>query len=229
MASVTRSRMFYSRWIGALFLLGFLFYGVGFGALVTPLVSAPNFLSTISAHQTVLVIGALLMLLNTAVDVGKAVLFFPILEPHGKRTALTYLATMIIEVAFLSVGVIGILMVVTLGQASVGAGAVGAGSTKILGSLALQWNTMAYQIGEMTLGFGATFLCWLLYRTRLIPRLLAGLGVIGYVLLMAGAIVELFGIHIGVMLSVPGLIFEVGLGLWLLIKGFNPEAYGEVV
>lgn len=55
---------------------------------------------------------------------------------------------------------------------------------------------MAYQIGEMTLGFGAIFLCWLLYRTRLIPRLLAGLGVIGYVLLMAGAIVELFGGHI---------------------------------
>ena len=73
------SRMTYSRLIGALFLLGFLFYGVG-AALVTSVTGAPDFLSTISAYQTTLVIGAFLMLLNTAVDVGKGVLFFPILE-----------------------------------------------------------------------------------------------------------------------------------------------------
>src|SRR5438105_6455576 len=82
-----------SRLIGALFLAGFLCYGVGF-SLVTSVVGAPDFLSTISSHQTVLVLGAFLMLLNTAVDVGKGVLFFPILESHGKRTALAYLATM---------------------------------------------------------------------------------------------------------------------------------------
>ena len=97
----TGSRMTYSRLIGALFLAGFLVYGVGFG-LVTSVTGSPDFLSTISAHQTILVLGAFLMLLNTLVDVAKAVLFFPILEKHGKRTALGYLATMIVEVVFLS-------------------------------------------------------------------------------------------------------------------------------
>src|SRR6266571_444502 len=69
------SRMRYSRLIGALFLVGFLFYGVG-AALATSVTGAPDFLATIPAHQTTLVIGAFLMLLNTAVDVGKGVLFF---------------------------------------------------------------------------------------------------------------------------------------------------------
>ena len=96
--------------------MGFLFYGVG-GALVTSVTGAPDFLSTISAHQTILVLGAFLMLLNTAVDVGKAVLFFPILEKHGKRTALAYLATMIVEVVLLDLGVLALLMIVPLGQA----------------------------------------------------------------------------------------------------------------
>ena len=50
------SRMTYSRLIGALFLVGFLFYGVG-AALVTSVTGAPDFLSTISAHQTTLIIG----------------------------------------------------------------------------------------------------------------------------------------------------------------------------
>ena len=83
------SRMTYSRLIGALFLLGFLFYGVGSG-LVTSLVGGSNFLATILASQTILVIGAFLMFLNTGVDVAKGVLFFPILEKHSKRTALAY-------------------------------------------------------------------------------------------------------------------------------------------
>src|ERR1700682_6082479 len=91
------SRMAYSRLIGALFLVGFLVYGVG-AALVTSVTGGPDFLSTLSAHQTTLVVGALLMLLNTVVDVGKGVLFFPILENHGKRSALAYLAFIVVQV-----------------------------------------------------------------------------------------------------------------------------------
>ena len=216
----------YSRLIGALFLLGFLSYGVG-NALVTSVTGAPAFLSTISAHQTTLVLGAFLMLLNSVVVVGMGVLFFPILENHGKRTALAYLASRMVEAVLLAVGVLGLLMIVPLAQQGVDAGQASAGWAKALGSLAVQWNTMAYQIAEMSLGLGGVFLCSLLFRTRLIPRLLAVWGLIGYAILMAGAIAEIFGIHIGLIFSIPGGLFELALGFWLLIKGFQPEAYGQ--
>ena len=72
------------------------------------------------------------------------------------------------------------------------------------------------------------FLCWLLLRTGLIPRPLAILGLIGYPILAAGTIAELFGIHIGLLLTIPGGLFELTLAFWLLIKGFNPQAYGQV-
>jgi hypothetical protein len=223
---LTGSRMTYSRLIGALFLSGFLLYGVG-SSLVTSVVGAPDFLSTLSGHQTTLVLGAFLMLLNTAVDVGKGVLFFPILEKHGKRTALAYLAALIVEVVLLDVGVLALLMIVPLAQQGVDAGQASVGWAKAVGSLAVQSNTMAYQIGQMSLGLGAVFLCLLLFRTRLIPRFLSIWGLVGYAILMAGTIAEIFGIHIGVMLSIPGGVFEVGLGFWLIIKGFQPEAYGQ--
>ena len=84
---------------------------------------------------------------------------------------------------------------------------------------------MAYSIGEATLGVGGLFLCSLLLRTRLIPRFLAVGGLIGYVSLMLGMIAEIFGIHISLMLSIPGIFFEVGLPVWLFIKGFQPAAY----
>jgi hypothetical protein len=217
----TGSRRAYSRLIGALFLAGFLVYGVGF-SLVTSLTGAPGFLSTISAHQTTFVLGAFLMLLNTPVDVAKAVLFFPILENHGKRTALAYLATMIVEVVFLTVGVFCLLMIVPLAQQGVDAGVA-----KALGSLLTQSNTMAYNIGEATLGFGALFLCSLLFRTRLIPRWLSISGLIGYAFLMTGSIAEIFGVHIGLICTIPGMFFELVLPFWLFIKGFQIEAYGQ--
>jgi Domain of unknown function (DUF4386) len=218
------SRMTYSRMIGALFLLGFLFYGVG-AALVTSVTGAPDFVSTISAHQTALAVGAFLMLLNTVVDVGKGVLFFPILENHGKRSALAYLSLIIVQVVMLDVGVVGLLMIVPLGQLALDAVQASAVSAQSLGSLLTQWNNMAYSIGEATLGVAGLFLCSLLFRTRLIPRFLAVGGLIGYVSLMAGMIAEIFGIHIGLMLSLPGIFFEVGLPLLLFVKGFQPGAY----
>lgn len=161
--------MTYSRQIGVLFLLGFLSYGGGF-ALVTSLTGSPDFLSTITAHQTLFITGTLLMLLNTLVDVAKGVLFFPILERHGKRTALAYLAAMIVEVVLLDVGVLALLMIVPLSSQH----GVGVGVAQALGALAVKWNTMAFWVAEVTLAAGGIFLCLLLFRTQLIPRFLKG-------------------------------------------------------
>ena len=215
---LTRSRMIYSRLIGALFLLGFLSYGIGSG-LVTSLVGGSNFLSAVAASQTLLLVGAFLMFLNTGVDLGKGILFFPILEKHSKRTALAYLTTMIVEVVLLDVGVLALLMIVPLAKHAGEAGA------QTIGSVLVQSNAMAYQMGEMTLGVGAVVLCVLLFRTRLIPRWLAISGLIGYPILVTGTIAEIFGIHIGLYLTIPGFFFELVLPFWLFFKGFQPEAY----
>ena len=214
------SRMRCSRLIGALFLSGFLVYGIG-SALATSATGAPHFLASIAAHPTLLIIGAILMLLNTFVDLGKGVLFFPILGRHSRSTALTYMATMIVEVTLLDVGAIALLMIVPLS----GQHGLNAGTAMGRGSALVHTNGMFYQFGEMTLAAGCVALCALLYRTRLIPRFLSISGLIGYPILMVGAIAEVFGIHIGLLLTIPGMFFELVLPFWLFAKGFQPEAY----
>lgn len=215
-----------ARLIGALFLSAFVFYGVGNG-LVTATVAAPGFLATIPAHETTLVLGTLLMLLDSAAVIGIAALFFPILERHGKSAAPAYLAARTVEAVLLAVGVLCLLMLLPLAQHAIDTGEASAAWARTLGSLAIQANTMAYQIASMAAGLGGVFLCWLLFRTRLIPRFLAGWGVIGYAVFVAGAVSEILGIHIGLMLSIPGGLFEVALGVWLLLKGFQPETRGQ--
>src|SRR5437763_16961559 len=76
-SGLTGSCMRDSRLIGGLYLTGFLVYGVG-SILTQSVTGGSDFLSTISAHKSILFIGAFLMVLNTGVEVGKGVLFFPI-------------------------------------------------------------------------------------------------------------------------------------------------------
>lgn len=220
-SATTDTRMFYSRLIGGLFLGGFVTYGAGLG-LVSSVTGTPGFLATVPAHQTILVLGALLMLLNTAVDIGKAVLLFPILERHSRRTAYAYLATMIVEVVLLDVGVLALLSLIPIARHVADAGVPWANA---MAALAIAANETAYQIGEMVLGVGCILFCALLYRTRLVPRFLSISGLIGYPCLVAGTIAELFGLHIGLLLTIPGMFFELVLPLWLFIKGFEPAAW----
>ena len=218
-------RKTYARLIGALFLIGFLTYGVGF-TLVNSVITAPDFVSTIPAVQSTLLVGAFLMLLNTVVDIGKGVLFFPILESHGRRTALVYLAAIVVQVVFLDLGVIFLLMLVPLAQIAADAGASSAAWAPGLGSLLSESNTIAYNVGQATLCFGGVFLSLLLFRTRLIPQALAALGVIGYVLHAAGSVSEIFGLPLSLYLLIPGALFEIGIALWLIVKGFQPAVSG---
>jgi hypothetical protein len=221
--TATTSRKTYAKLIGALFLIGFLAYGTGFG-LINSVTAAPDFPANISAARNILLIGAFLMLLNTVVDIGKGVLFFPILENHGRRTAFVYLAAIVVQVVFLDIGALFLLMLVPLAQIAADAGSSSAAWAPGMASLLTESNTFAYNIGQATLSFGGVFLALLLYRTRLIPQLLAGLGVAGYTLHAAGAISEIFGLQISLYLLIPGAIFEVAIAFWLIFKGFRPAA-----
>ena len=216
-------RKTYARLIGALFIIGFLAYGTGFG-VINSVITAPDFPANISGVQNILLIGAFLMLLNTVVDIGKGVLFFPILEHHGRRTAFVYLAAIVVQVVFLDIGALFLLMLVPLSQIAADAGASSATWAPGIAALLTESNTLAYNVGQATLSFGGFFLCLLLYRTRLIPQLLAGLGVVGYVLHAAGAVSEIFGLQISLYLLIPGMFFEIGIALWLIVKGFEPGA-----
>lgn len=75
-------------------------------------------------------------------------------------------------------------------------------------------------------GLGGLIFSYLLYQSLLVPRLLSVLGIIGYAVLSIGVLSDLSGYFnmnsdLGMLLYIPGGLFELFLPVWLFIKGFN--------
>jgi len=87
---------------------------------------------------------------------------------------------MIVQVVLMDLGALALLMLIPLSGEAADAGAASGGWAASLADLAVDANDLGYQTGQMMLAIGALFLVTLLFRTRLVPRWLAGLGLVGY-------------------------------------------------
>ena len=94
-----------------------------------------------------------------------------------------------------------------------------------LGTLFTHGQHVAYQIGMSTLGVAGLLLCYTLYKATLVPRWLAVWGLVGYAIILVGMVSELMGSGLGLVSSLPGGLWEVFMGVWLIVKGFNASAF----
>ncbi len=209
-----------ARIVGALFLAGFFAYGGG-SAVLASILDAPDRLSAIAANTMQLRIGAILMLLNSVVVAAIGILMLRVARPHSEAIALGYLGARIIESVLLAVGVVFLLMQIPLASVSLEAGAAGPSSLGAVSTATVQANDFAFQIAMIALGLASVPFWYLFYRIGLVPRVLAVWGVVGYAIFLSGAVLEILGFGVGLILSLPGGLFEIAVGIWLLAKGFG--------
>jgi hypothetical protein len=185
------------------------------------MLEAPGALSTVAANAMPLAIGAILMLVNSVAVAAIGVLLYRVAKPHGEGVAIGYLGTRIFESVVLAVGIVFLLLQIPLAREAVSASAAGAASLQILSTLLIEGNFFAYQIAMIGLGVGSVPFWLLIYRARLIPRPLAALGIVGYAIFAGGAVLEVLGVRAGLILSIPGGLFEVAVAVWLIARGFS--------
>jgi hypothetical protein len=203
-----------SKIIGLLFILPILFYGIG-NSLIQPILTiGPS--SQISFN---IKIGGLLMILNSITVTVIGILLFPLLKKYQKRVATIYLVARIFEALLLLVGIIGIFSTIPLVQ-HFGKSELNPIEFQNFRTFAFGINYYSYQISMLILGLGSIPFCYLMYKQQLIPNYLSLWGCLGYGLLLTGSICEFLGFNIGIALSIPGGVFELWLGFWLLIRGF---------
>jgi hypothetical protein len=214
-----------ARVVGVVYLAGFVVGIVG-NILIQSVLGAPNHLSMVSASSLTLAIGAMLWLVAAAGDVAHGVLMLPVLKQHSQTTASGYFAARIVDGVFIAVMVLFVLLQIPLGSEYLKAVAPDASSLQALSTVFVQASQYAYQIGMSALGLAGLMLCYTLYRAKLVPRLVAVWGIVGYAIIFCGMVSAMMGSGLGLVSSIPGGLWEVFMGVWLIAKGFNPSAFG---
>jgi hypothetical protein len=193
-------------------------------AFTSRVLSQPNFLVAASSQTFALATAAVLLLAQFGV-VGIAVLLFPLLKRHGEALALGHVAFRITELAATLVFLAVPLLSIELG-AGLADGTVDRAASTSLGALLQAQHSVAILLIYLATAAAGICMTTLLFRSRLIPRWLAILGLITYPTLLMGTILDIFNVvnvthGIGLLALIPGAVFEFVLPVWLLVKGFR--------
>ena len=181
-------------------------------AINSRVLSQPNFLADASSQTTILATSALLLFAQFGV-VGIAVLLFPLLKSHGESLALAHVGFRVTELAASLFYLAVPLLAIELG-AGLRDGTVDGSASSSLGALLQAQHNVAILMIYIATGAAGICMATLLYRSRLIPRWLAILGLVTYPTLLAGCILDMFNLvdvtqGIGLVALGPGRLVRV--------------------
>src|SRR5215210_163790 len=216
-----------ARIVGAMYLAGFV-VGIGGIVLIQSVLGAPDHLATLPANSLLLAIGAVLWLMAAAWDAAHGVLMFPILKQHNsERIAVGYLGFRIMDGLIIAIMVLFILIQIPIGSEYLNATGSDTSSLQALSTVFMQAQLDAYNVAMTTLGIAGLILCYSFYKSKLVPRILAVWGLVGYAVILGGSVVEVFGFNLLTIHAIPGGLWEVFIGVWLIVRGFNPSAFAS--
>ena len=214
---------------GVLFIIATLGSVAG-AAFLSPILSAPDYLTRISANENQVLLGALFQFIGGAACPAIAIALYPVLRKHNEGLAIGSVGFRLIEGALYVLIVICLLLLVTLSRESVRAATPAASAFQVPGMLLMAARDWLGPVGAvLTFGLGALMYYWVFYRSRLVPRWLSAWGLVAITLVMVSGLLVMFGLAepmstTQLVLALPIGVQEMVLAVWLIAKGFNPRA-----
>ena len=176
-------------------------------------------------------VGALLEVITVIANIATAVVLFPIVKRASESVAIGYVASRTLESTLIVVGLISLLAVVTMRLDFAGAAGADPAMYVTAGKSLVAIHDATFLLGPaFCAGFGTGILLgYLMYRSELVPRPWAVLGMIGGTMAFATATAVLFGAYeqassINVLFTLPEIVWELFLGIYLTFWGFRSES-----
>jgi len=197
-------------------------------ALYSPAKNHRDWIINSGGHTGVLV-GGFLEVIVALAGIGTAVTLYPVVKRQNEGAALGFAAARVLEAGMIFTGVISLLSLVTLRQDLGGAAGADPAALVTTGASHVAIYNWTFLLGQSLMpGINALLLGFLMYRSRLVPRLIPVMGLIGAPLLITAVFATLFGgIAQGSALTaaaaLPVASWELSLGVWLVVKGFKPS------
>jgi Domain of unknown function (DUF4386) len=195
--------------------------------LLGPMLDDPSYVIGSGVDQQI-GLAALLDMVNAFACIGTAVALFSVLKRQHEGLALGFVTTRLMEAAIISIGVVGLLALVTVRQD--GVVVADAGAAVVVGRTVVAARDWTFVLGPCLMpALNALMFATLLYRGRLVPRAIPALGLIGAPVMIAfvGATMlghsELGSTFNGIA-GAPFFMWELAVGLWMVFKGFDRTA-----
>ena len=193
--------------------------------LYAPVRDNPDYITGAGADPTASVaLGAVLELILIIANVGTAVVPYAVYRRYSEGLALGYVTARLVECTFIAIGIVSLLAFLFMRQEGT------AGTEPALGEAFVAIYDRTFLIGPGIFAGVANgmILGYLMYRSRLVPRGMAMLGLIGGPLLVAAAIAIMFdiierGSTAQAIATIPEFIWELSFGIYLIVKGFKPS------
>ena len=190
-------------------------------ALYRP-VRGPNFV-TGAGPDTPVIVGALLEMIVALAGIGTAAALYPVVRQQGPARAVGFVASRTLEAATIYVGIVSLMSIVTLRRAGAGTAALDVGQ-----GLAAQYQWTFFFAQSFIPAVNGVLLGSLMYQSRLVPRWLPVLGMIGAGLLVASWFATLVGLidaisPLAALSALPIAVWEFSLGVYLTFWGFRPS------
>lgn len=194
--------------------------------MLDPVLTNPDYI-TGAGPDGLVRLGSLLDLVNCFTAVGTAVALYSVLKRQHEGFAIGFVAMRLTEAAILFVATLAVLAVVTLRATA--ATTADPATLVVAGRSLVAVRDWAFVIGTGVPALNALLLGTLMYRSRLVPRLIPVVGLIGVVTFGSSVIGNILGVvdagTPGAALGVaPIFVWELGLGLWMTFKGFDRDA-----
>jgi hypothetical protein len=215
-----------ARVFGVLYLITFI-TSIPALLLYQPVLDDPVGYIASAGQDNRILFGALLELLLIIANIGTAVVIFPIVKRQSEELALGYVTARLFECTFILVGILAVLGIVTLQQEAAG---VAEGSIAYTLAAIKDWT---FLLGPgWVVGWGnGLILGYLMYRSRLVPRKMTWLGLVGGPLIIVSGTIVLFGGDHGsdgstlqAIATIPEFLWELSLGICCTVKGFRPSS-----
>jgi hypothetical protein len=212
-----------SLWFGVLYLITFA-TSIPALWLFQPVLDDPQGYIAGGGADNRVYLGALLELILIIANIGTAIVLIPLLKRQHEILTFSYVAARIMECVFIAVGILAVLAIVTL-RHDAGADAVAMGGYAESLAAIKDWT---FKLGPgFVVGIGnGLILGYLMYRSGLMPRGLAMLGLIGgpiHALAGVGVLFDLYdaGGPVQSIAAIPEIIWELSLGIYPLVWGFK--------
>src|ERR671933_1242606 len=176
--------------IGVIY-LGGMVVGIPANILIQSVLGTADPLASIAANSTLAAIGVMLWLLAVAGDAANGIIMLPVLKQFSERIAFGYFGARIMDAVF-----VGVMALLILFQVPLANEYLKAGSSETLQALSAVFNQAqlyAYHFGMLTVGFAGLMLCYLFYKTQLVPRFFGVWGLVGYAVILCGSVLEVMG------------------------------------